>query len=601
MSAEPATTSSSLQPGGERGGGVTQPAPGNHGRDQPSGHVVLFGLGTVGAEVMQRLREAGIPVVAIDRQPSAAAQALAERTGSSLVRGDINAEAVFAQLDLARAGCFISCTSDDKTNLEVALTVHDSRPDLRIVVRLNNDNLGRQLEARFPNWTVLGLPGLASPAFVAAALSPAAQRCWRVQDEMLALVEVPVEQPHLLRELPDLTALYIRRESGEIEHWPPPPTPVQPGDELGVVLDVAHLDQVAGRSDVFGETVSSPGFFGRLGRRLLGFATDADRRLLTAIGLAVGIAWLSVFVFVESKGLPLATAIYFVVTTMATVGYGDINLLDDPPVLKLYGVGLMLTSLLVVSVLTAFVTNWVLSARLTRLFGSQRSSAVDHVIVCGLGTVGFRVLQEIRRVQPQTVGVDSGGANSLSTEALQSGATVITGDARQPDAFRRANAEGARSIVVASSDDLVNLEIALSAREANPRVRIVVRLFDEEFASRVRSTFDIDYALSPAALAAPAFAAAALGRSIADRLTVEGHEYLFVRMHVDPGSAWVGATIGDLLRGRNAVVLAYQPAIGAVRVRPSVRVPLRPGDTVAMICSPEAWAELEAEAPAILG
>ena len=37
--------------------------------------------------------------------------------------------------------------------------------------------------------------------------------------------------------------------------------------------------------------------------------------------------------------------------------------------------------------------------------------------------------------------------------------------------------------MVASSDDLVNLEIALSAREANPRVRIVVRLFDEEFAS----------------------------------------------------------------------------------------------------------------------
>ena len=580
---------------------ATLPLAAANGRMHPAGHVVLFGVGTVGVEVMSRLRESGIEVVAVDRQPGGAAQRLAETVGARLVHGDINAEDVLGQLDLAHAGCFISCTSDDKVNLAVALTVHDQRPDLRIVVRLNNDNLGRQLEARFPNWTVLGLPGLAAPAFVAAALSPAAQRCWRVQDALLALVEVPVEAPHLLRELPDLTVIYIRRESGEVEHWPPPPTPVQPGDELGVVLDVAQLDAVAGRSDVFGETVSPPGFFARLSRRAMNAAADADRRLLTAIALAIGIAWLSVFVFVETKGLPLITAIYFVVTTMATVGYGDVNLLEDPPLVKLYGIGLILTSLLVVSVLTAFVTNWVLSTRLTRLFGSQRSSAVDHVIVCGLGTVGFRVLQEIRRVQPGTVGVDAGGANSLSTEALQSGATVITGDARQPDAFRRANAEGARSIVVASSDDLVNLEIALSAREANPRVRIVVRLFDEEFASRVRSTFDIDYALSPAALAAPAFAAAALGRSISDRLTVEGSEYLFVRMHVDPGSAWVGASIGDLLRGRNAVALAYQPAIGAVRVRPSLRVPLRPGDTVAMICSPEAWAELEAEGPSLVG
>jgi Trk K+ transport system NAD-binding subunit len=384
------------------------------GNGRLGGHVVLFGVGTVGAEVMRRLVETGIRVTAIDRAPGAAAQALAEGLGVTLVRGDIQAAEVFAQLELDGARSFISCTSDDKTNLEVALTVHDVRPDLRIVVRLNNDNLGRQLEARFPNWTVLGLPGLAAPAFVAAALSPQAQRCWRVQDELLALIELPVEEPRLLRELADVTALYVRRESGEVEHWPPPPTPLQPGDELGVVVDVAQIDGLTGSTDGLGDAVGSQGALGSLGRRLAGFATDADRRLLTAIGLAVGIAWLSVFVFVEWKGLPLVTAIYFVVTTMATVGYGDVNLLEDPPLLKLYGAGLMLTSLLVVSVLTAFVTNWVLSARLTRLFGSQRSTAVDHVIVCALGTVGFRVLQELRRVAPSTVGVDSGGANSLA-------------------------------------------------------------------------------------------------------------------------------------------------------------------------------------------
>ncbi|MBW3671471.1 MAG: TrkA family potassium uptake protein, partial [Acidobacteria bacterium] len=68
-------------------------------------------------------------------------------------------------------------------------------------------------------------------------------------------------------------------------------------------------------------------------------------------------------------------------------------------------------------------------------------------------------------------------------------------------------------------------------------MRIVLRLFDEAFARRVRSTFDVDHVLSPAALTAPAFAAAALGRSIVDRFAVEGADYLFVRMHVDPGSA----------------------------------------------------------------
>jgi Trk K+ transport system NAD-binding subunit len=255
----------------------------------------------------------------------------------------------------------------------------------------------------------------------------------------------------------------------------------------------------------------------------------------------------------------------------------------------------MFTSLMVVSVLTAFVTNWVLSARLTRLFGTQRSHALGHVIVCGLGVVGHRVLHELRRVAPETVGVDSGGQGSLGGVAMQDGATVISGDARQGEVFRRANVDGARAIVIATGEDLLSLEIALTAREANPRARIVVRLFDEDFASRVRATFDVDYVLSPAALAAPSFAAAALGRSLADRVTIEEAEYLFVRLHVDAGSTWVGATIGDVVRNRDAVALAYEPAMGGVRVRPSDRVPLRPGDVVDLICSPGAWRELGAE------
>jgi len=107
--------------------------------------------------------------------------------------------------------------------------------------------------------------------------------------------------------------------------------------------------------------------------------------------------------------------------------------------------------------------------------------------------------------------------------------------------------------------------------------------------------------LSPAALAAPSFAAAALGRSLADRFTVEGVEYLFVRLHVDPGSTWVGATVGDVVGERDAVALAYEPAIGRLRVRPSGRVPLRAGDVVDLVCSPEAWAELgEESAPAVV-
>lgn len=575
-----------------RPGAAQQPASSS---EAAAGHVVLFGIGAVGGEVMLRLCEAGIPVIAVDRTPDDRSRQLADRHGVTLIPGDITLPEVFDQLQLASARSFISCTSDDKTNLQVALMVHDARSDLPTVVRLNNDNLGRQLEARFPAWRVLGLPALSSPSFVASALSPESRRCWRVGDELLAVIEMPIEEPRLVREIADVTPLYVRRELGAIEHWPPPPTPLAPGDRLGIVANVARLPELsAATGDGLDDPVRS-GWLVQLGRRVGGILADADRRLIGALGFAIAIAWLSVFVFVEYKGLTVPQAIYFVVTTMATVGYGDINLSEDSSWLKFYGVGVMLVSMMVVSVLTAFVTNWVLSARLTRLFGSQRSHALGHVIVCGLGQVGFRIMEELRRVAPDTVGIDVGGGESLGSAAMQTGATIISGDARQRDVWARANIEGARSIVVTTSDDLANLETALSAREVNPRVRIVVRLFDADFAARVESTFDVDSVLSPAALAAPFFAAAALGGSVADRFTIDGFEYLFVRMHVEPGSAWVGATIGDLTRNRDAVVLAHEPAIGRARVRPSQRIPLRPGDVVALVCSPAAWDGVRAE------
>ncbi|TAK25802.1 MAG: hypothetical protein EPO26_02175 [Chloroflexota bacterium] len=558
-----------------------------------SAHVILLGVGMVGLEVLTRLRAAGLPVVAIDLAPSELAQLTARENDVEIIRGDITLPETMDRLRIDEARAFISCTNDDKANLNAALLVHDRRAELRTVVRLNNDHLAEQLESRFPNWSVLGLPALASPSFVSAALAPDTLRSWRIAGTIYGVAEIPVEETAMVRDHAGASALYIRRESGDVESWPPPPTPLQPGDRLGAVVDIGRLRELGSIGLDGSVDQGAPSRFRLTTRAIAAWLADADRRLLTALGLAIGLAWLSVFIFVEYKGLNLVAAMYFTVTTMATVGYGDINLLEDAPGLKLFGMALMLTSLFVVSVITAFVTNWVLSDRLSRLFGTTRTTAFDHVIICGLGNVGYRILEELRPVIPGTAAIDMGGSQSLATEALRSGATVITGDARQENAFHRANVHDARSVVIATSDDLLNLEIGLSAREANPRVRIIIRLFDEGFAARVRATFDVDNVLSPAAIAAPAFAAAAMGRSVVDTFTIEGATYVYVRVYVEQGSAWVGATVGDLLRSRDATAIVLEPAIGNPRVRPSPRAPLRVGDIVHLICAPDVLASLE--------
>jgi hypothetical protein len=59
-------------------------------------------------------------------------------------------------------------------------------------------------------------------------------------------------------------------------------------------------------------------------------------------------------------------------------------------------------------------------------------------------------------------------------------------------------------VVALINDDLVNLEIGLNARSLQPRIRVVLRIFDRETAGEIRRQFNIHYAVSSSAIAAEA-------------------------------------------------------------------------------------------------
>jgi Trk K+ transport system NAD-binding subunit len=91
---------------------------------------------------------------------------------------------------------------------------------------------------------------------------------------------------------------------------------------------------------------------------------------------------------------------------------------------------------------------------------------------------------------------------------------VIQGDASMPATLKAANFEQAQSLLAVTSNDTVNLEIALNAKSLNPKTSVIVRYQDPEFAWMAQLVFDFDAVFSPAELVAPAFAAAALGGRI---------------------------------------------------------------------------------------
>ena len=99
-------------------------------------------------------------------------------------------------------------------------------------------------------------------------------------------------------------------------------------------------------------------------------------------------------------------ALYFTATTMATVGYGDINLLEAPDWLKVYDIGLMAASAVLLASVLAFVTDALVSSRIDRALGRFPRPRRDHVIVCGLGKVGGRVLAGLHELGVPCIGVE---------------------------------------------------------------------------------------------------------------------------------------------------------------------------------------------------
>ncbi|WP_059010849.1 NAD-binding protein [Streptomyces specialis] len=141
-----------------------------------SGHVVLLGLGKIGTRVLDRLRELGIPVVCVESDPEARGLPLARRLRVPVVLGDVTQEGVLEAAKVGRAHALLAVTSSDTTNLEAALYARTVNPELRVSLRLYDDDFAtavyRTLRTAHPaaRTRSRSVSSLAAPAFAGAMM-----------------------------------------------------------------------------------------------------------------------------------------------------------------------------------------------------------------------------------------------------------------------------------------------------------------------------------------------------------------------------------------------------------------------------------------------
>ncbi|MER6756043.1 NAD-binding protein [Micromonospora echinofusca] len=153
------------------------------------------------------------------------------------------------------------------------------------------------------------------------------------------------------------------------------------------------------------------------------------------------------------------------------------------------------------------------AGRRLRVNGDARA----HYVICGRDALAYWVVRALLatefqagRVRITLVVPERPNSDEPDGRDLQ-GVEVVRADRLDEVTFRRAGLAGADGLALLHQDDVGNMHAALCAQEVEPRLRLVVRMFNTGLANGVRQIFPDSAVLSDASMAAPAFVAAALG------------------------------------------------------------------------------------------
>ncbi|MER7703613.1 NAD-binding protein [Kitasatospora sp. NPDC097605] len=514
------------------------------------------------------------------------------------------------RVETARGIAFVD--GHDQENIHAALSAQGHNPAIRIVLRMFNQRLGANIERLLRNGTALSGSATAAPAFADAALSrpdsvQVGDRFLHIAydddigSDRLCVVADRIDRQDLgrIRLLPAQegdAASFVRLASEFGDDGP-----IRSGAEARRAADTPDPAEpdggVAALQTLRSEPAVRIAWWRRLRWRLLDtlrFFTSARLRVvlitaLAAVLLAFGLLW-------HLNG-NVAWTLYTSLLDLAGAAQPD-----QPGApggtggtwQRVAQVVITFCGITFAPVATAIMVEVLASGRR----GQPRNPGAgtrDHVVVVGLGNVGTRVVSRLHALGVPVVGLESDPQARGISAARALGVPVVVDDGPLAEQLRRARLKHSRAVVAVSGDDATNLEAALEARAVRPDVRVVLRLFDDSFASHVYATLDNVASRSTSYLAAPAFAAALMGREVLGTLAVFRHVLLIAELSAELGSGLIGRNRHDLEDGGGvrvlAVRLARRPRLYQWNYADRTRA-LEPGDSVVVAATRSGLARL---------
>lgn len=283
-------------------------------------------------------------------------------------------------------------------------------------------------------------------------------------------------------------------------------------------------------------------------------------------------------------------AVWMVVITISSVGYGERSTLNDPG-LQVFTILLIVFGISAAAYTVGGFIQILFEGELERVLEGRKmkreiEGLTEHVIICGFGRMGMMLANDLKSQGYPVVVIDR--ETERIDEARNHECLHVMGDATEEDVLIAAGVREAKTVISALPHDAENVFIALTCRELNKGVHIISRA---EHASTKRKLLQAgaDRVVMPAVIGAQQMTRLVTRPSTAELMhIVAGRDDLDVELDevdVTSESPLAGQTIGDSRIGQQfrLLVVGVKQQEGSIQFNPQASYVLRPDDVLIVL------------------
>ena len=535
--------------------------------------IIVCGLGRTGYKIFSLLRQQGAAVVGISDHPM-------PTHGDEIVVGELRAQATLVRAGIKDAQTLVLACSDDAINLAVLTQARVINPRIRIINRLFNQTLGERLDQTLLDHNSMSVSALAAPIFCFAAMGNRAIGQLRLFNQTWPIHEEIITDAHPWLGL-QLSELWDNPTRMLIYYLPAQ-------GEMDLVTAVAQEKRLQiGDHLIIG---SQPTIRARRRSRL--------QKLLKALlnlqkyrqhGRPVAVVTLSLLVTITLATITyvcvnfntsIVDALYFSVGMITGAGGQEQVAEQSPDSIKVFTAVMMIVGAGVIGICYALINDFILGSRLKQFWDAARVPHRHHYIVCGLGGVGMQIVRQLHTQGHEVVVIECDHQNRFLHTARSLGVPVILEDASLGATLKAANSDRAAALIVVTSKDMANVEIALTAKAVAPKLPVIVRIQEPQFARSVQEVFEFETVLSPIELATHSFAAAALGGKILGNGMTDDLLWVALATMITPRHPFCGKTVKAAAMTADFVPLYLERNSYTVHSWQLLDILLKPGDVL---------------------